>query len=149
MSNLKFIEDKDILKIGDDRRPRLAFPDFEGRKGIPSFVLCITPEKAEELAEAGYKVKHWENPNKEDDVVDQINIKMRFDNFPPKVYRMIEGSRTKQKIDADTLALLQRDYITKLECSITLSSFGGCYMDKGYFTIASNPLSKYEMDDEE
>lgn len=145
MARLYYVEDKDVLKR-ESGLPWMQFPDFGGKKGIPSFVLAITPEKAEELAEAGFNVKHYINRDK-DYEIDEINIKMRYDNYPPKIYKYLDGTRNRVKLDEETLGDLQNDLITKIECSLSLSSKGACYMDKGYFHIEQNPLSHYELDD--
>lgn len=145
MANRKYIEDKDVLKT-QNGAPWISFPDFIGKlEPIPSMVLCITPEKAEELLEAGYNVKHYVNTNK-DYEVDQIKIKMRYDNYPPKIYKYLEGTSRRVKLDEETLGDLQKEFITKIECAISLSTKGACYMENGYFYVEQNPLSHYEMD---
>lgn len=147
--NAIFITEKDILKR-QDGTPWIQFPDFTGERGKPSMVLCITPKMAEKLSDAGFRVKHYIHPTKEDYECDQINIMMSYKNVPPTISKKIDGTRKWVRLDEDTLGDLQKDYITKLECSVVLSKTGGIYMDQGFFVVEPDEFSHYyeEMEEE-
>lgn len=146
-----FIEDKDLLKR-QDGSPYIPFRDFAGKGNsnyaayYPNFTVCITPEKAEELADAGFRIKTYTDNDGND--IHQILIYVRFDNFPPKVVKVC--GRKKIMLDAESLVDLDRDELDKVELSISLSKGGACYLLSGYFTIAMDRLdSMYDFDDED
>ena len=152
MAKLKFIEDKDIVRRKNSLSPYIPFKDFGAtgeKSAYPNFTVCITDEKAEELAEAGYKIKDYVNDDGE--VFHQLRINARFDNIPPKVFEIREGRRKKEQLDEETIVDLQQMDIVMFEGSVSLyPKYGTCYLATGYFTVARNPIDdRYNFDDEE
>ena len=151
MARLKFIEDKDIIRRRNSLAPYIPFKDF-GATGefstYPNFTICVTDEKAEELIDAGYKIKDY--VNKDGDVFHQLKINARFDNIPPKVFEIPEGKRRKIQLDGESIVDLQNMDIVEFEGSVSLSKGGACYLASGYFTVARNPIDdKYSFDEED
>ena len=145
-----FIKDSDILTRQNGTK-MLLFRNFSCKDGkfkafYPNFNAVITPECAHRLADEGYNIKEYED--RDGNTMYRIKVNVRFDNFPPKVFKVC-GKR-KIRLDDETIADLDRDEIVKLDMMISLSSGGATYLSTGYFTIDEDEIDKlYEFDDED
>ena len=72
---------------------QIIFKNFSGeasaytREGDRKFDLVIDPEIVDGLIADGWNVKKWQNENMEEPLY-HLPVKVRFDNFPPKVYKL-------------------------------------------------------------
>lgn len=121
-------------------------PDNFNPKGtMGNFTVVLSDEKADELEAQGLNVKRREN--RDGDSEARLQIFVRFENFPPKVYRVVDG--TIVELDKDSIEVLDTDDIQ--EASLVISpysyDFNGrkgvkAYLSKGYFTIADDHYAK-------
>lgn len=151
MARIKFIEDKDIVRRSNSLNPYIPFKDFAAvgdKSSFPNFTVAVTEEKAEELIDAGYKIKEYRNDDGE--VFYQLRVNIRYNNFPPKIFKIPEGKKRKFAVDEDMIKDFQNDTIVSLDMSVSLSKGGACYISSGYFTVGRNPIDdKYDFDEED
>jgi len=147
-----FVKDSDILTRQNGTK-MLLFRNFSCKDGryksaYPNFNAVITDECAEKLRDEGFKVVDYPSRDDETVMMHRIKINARFDNYPPKVFKVL-GNR-KIRLDEETIADLDRDEIVKLDMTISKSSGGATYLSTAYFTIDEDEIDRlYNFDDGE
>ena len=130
---------------------KLIFRNFAGEeskfnsKGKRNFCVLLDPETAKELEEDGWNVK-WpparENGEERDPY---LQVKVSFDNFPPKV--IIVSSQGKTRLDADTINTL--DYASIETADVIIRPYNyevngkkgvSAYLKSLYVTIQEDEL---------
>lgn len=129
----------------------------EGKRYKPTYpemTVYISQEMADKLADEGFRVTSYVNDD--GDTKFKIVVKIRFDNFPPKVYKVVEGRRP-VRLDEGMLKDLDKEPLTKLDMTIRLSNGGATYISTAYFTVEEEEIDSlynwaeeddYEFDEE-
>lgn len=126
-------------------------PDQFNPKGqMGNFTLVLDEDKGRELEAAGLNIKWKDTPD--GDKEPRLKVFVRYENFPPHVYRVINGNI--KELDADSVALLDQDDIQDVDLVISPYSyeFNGrkgvkAYLSKGYFTIVEDPYMNKHKDE--
>lgn len=88
------------------------FRNFQGREGPynkpgdMSFCVVLDPDTAMKMLEDGWNVKYLK-PQEEDEGevgTPYINVAVKFDKYPPKVFMLTDTART--RLDGDTVTVL-------------------------------------------
>lgn len=143
---------------------RIFWRNFSGKgsqynsEGSRNFCMEIDPELAKRLKADGWNVK-YSKPNEEgDEPYPYIQVKIKYDPYPPKIYKVT--SRNKTLLDEDVIGDLDRDEIENVDIIISpyTWSVGGksgitAYVDKMYVTIHEDDFAKkyahFDNDEEE
>lgn len=145
-----FVKDEDVLTRQNGTK-LLLFRNFSCKDSqykalYPNFNAVVTEEMAHKLMDEGFNVKEYED--RDGNVMYRIKINCRFDNFPPKVYKVC-GKR-KIRLDEESIGDLDRDEIVRVDMTLSRSSGGATYLSTGYFTIDEDEIDKlYDFDDGE
>lgn len=140
---------------------KIIFRNFAGKeskynaKGKRNFCLLLDHEYAESLKEEGWNVKYLSPRDPEDDPQAYIQVAVTFDNFPPNIWLIAGGKKT--KLDEDTVASLDYAEIENVDLIIRpytweVNGKGGikAYLKNMYVTIVENEFEKKYRDlDEE
>ena len=138
---------------------KAVYPNFsmvekvtkEGKRykpNYPEMTVYISQEMADKLADEGFRVTSYVTD--EGDTRYKIVAKIRFDNFPPKVFKVI-GNRRPIRLDEEGLKDLDKELLTKLDMLISLSNGGATYVSTAYFTVEEeeiDALYNWEDDDD-
>lgn len=138
---------------------KAVYPNFsmvekvtkEGKRykpNYPEMTVYISQEMADKLADEGFRVTSYVTD--EGDTRYKILAKIRFDNFPPKVFKVI-GNRRPIRLDEEGLKDLDKELLTKLDMLISLSNGGATYVSTAYFTVEEeeiDALYNWEDDDD-
>ena len=143
-------ENRNVL-IGDDDIKTIIFRNFAGKPDdyhrdgqMPNFWVVLTDEKAHELEEQGFNIK-WK-ANRDGDNEGRLQIFVRFDPFPPKVYQITTGGTT--SLDQESIVAL--DFAELVKVDLVLSPYRyevngragvKAYLGKGYFTIQEDEFA--------
>lgn len=129
------------------------FRNFSGEKtmynakGNREFGIVLNPEQAAVLTNAGWNVRH-SKPNSDYDESEgryYITVRVRFDNFPPKV--VLIAGETRQILSEANIGLL--DSVAVIKADVVLSPYewsgeGGsgikAYLKTLYITIVQDEL---------
>lgn len=101
---------------------RLIYRNFEGRKdkfnkeGDRNFGVVIPQEEADKLVEEGWLVKCRPPREEGDPVLCFLQVSLRFDFFPPRIYMVT--SRGKTAMDEETCKLLDEADIENVDIVI-------------------------------
>lgn len=151
-----FVRDADI----DNKKNgyKAVYPNFsmvenvtkEGKRykpNYPEMTVYISPDMADKLADEGFRVTSY--VNNDGDTKYKIVVKIRFDNFPPKVFKVV-GNRRPERMDENSLKDLDKELLTKLDMTISLSNGGATYVSTAYFTVEEEEIdSLYNWADED
>lgn len=102
---------------------RIFFRNFEGKpdrfnkEGKRSFCVAIKdPDRAQQLAEAGWNVRIL-TPRDEDELpLHYIQVAVSYENIPPKIYMVTKKKRT--LLDEETVGQLDYAEITNVDLTI-------------------------------
>lgn len=130
---------------------RLIFRNFSGEeskfnaKGKRNFCVLLDPKFAKKLEKDGWNIK-WPPVREDGEERDPyIQVKVSFDNFPPKV--VIISSQGKSKLDADTVGTL--DYAAIETADVIIRPYNyevngkkgvAAYLKSLYVTIQEDEL---------
>ena len=148
MNNVR--ENNNVL-ISDNDIKTILFRNFAGKPDdyhkngqTPNFWVVLEDEKAKELEAQGFNVR-WK-PNRDGDDEARLQIFVRFEPFPPKVFQITSGGST--LLDEDSIAAL--DYAELVKVDLVLAPYRyevngrkgvKAYLGKGYFTIQEDEFS--------
>lgn len=103
---------------------QIIFCNFSGKKtefnplGKRSFHVVIEdPDLIERLQADGWNVRlRDKNPNFEP--ITTLEVNLRFDKFPPKIYQIVDGSRKPVQLDESNIGNLDYAKITNVDLTI-------------------------------
>jgi hypothetical protein len=151
---------------------RLLFRNFKGAKGKfnkageRSFSCILEEGQAQELIDAGWKVK-WLKPREEDDVPTPfLSVKVNFEGKrPPRIVLITSKNRT--TLDEDTVALVDlanianvdlivNPYHWKVEDDTGINAYLKTmfivieedYLDRKYADLAESSVAEYDIEEE-
>lgn len=139
---------RETVSIDSKDMTAILFRNFAGKpdnfnpKGaMPNFTVCLSTEKAKQLEAEGLDIKWRQSPD--GDEQGRLKVFVRFENFPPKVFRITKKSTV--ELNDQTVALLDNDEIEDADLIISpyRYDFNGrkgtkAYLSRGYFTIAED-----------
>lgn len=139
---------------------KLIFRNFAGKEsqynssGRRNFCIVLTPDMADKLVEEGLNVKTKAPRDPEDNPLLFIQVSVRYENFPPKIFTVTK--RNKILLTEETVGIL--DYAEIDNVDVTLNahywevngkSGYKAYVKSMYVTIAEDPLAaKYDYAEE-
>lgn len=139
---------------------RIIFRNFAGKeskynaKGKRNFCLLLDHEYAEGLKEEGWNVKYLTPRYPEDEPQAYIQVSVTFDNFPPNIWLIAGGKKT--KLDEDTVSSLDYAEIENVDLIVRpytweVNDKGGvkAYLKNMYVTIVENEFEKKYRDFDE
>lgn len=140
---------------------RIMFKNFSGRAddfnpsgGRRSFCLVLSPEQADELVKDGWNIKVLEPRNDEELPLPYIQVKVRYDNYPPHIY--IVTKKNKTLLTEETIMTLDYAEIANIDIVVTGSNYnvGGksgisAYVKNMYVTVVEDEFAdKYKFEEE-
>lgn len=149
------IFDKDILNRTDGTK-FLLFKNFGNKDNgnfksdYPNFNIVITDECADYLSELGFNVIDYKD--RDDNVMHRLPIKVRFDNFPPTIYKKCGNKLI--EVTEETLYKLDGDELICIDLWVNRSAKGATYLSKGIFEIEEDDFyaivhgNGYSFDDD-
>lgn len=137
---------------------QLKWPNFSGRPtdfkpqgGVRSVnVVLEDDEMTQKLIDDGWNVKIKAPREEGDEPLKYLEVFIRFDNFPPKVYMV--SSRNKVELDEDTIGDLDNYEIESADLIINPYNWEAngktgikAYLKTGYFNIVEDRFAaKYD-----
>lgn len=142
---------------------KIIFRNFAGKpskfnaEGKRNFCLLIDDESANKFKLDGWNVKYLNPRDPDDKPQPYIQVSVAFDNFPPNIYLISGGKKT--KLNEDTVSVLDYAEIENVDLIIRpynweVSGKSGikAYVKNMYVTIVENEFEKkyrdFESEDE-
>lgn len=137
---------------------RIIFRNFAGKpskfnaEGKRNFCLLIDDGSAEKLKEDGWNIKYLNPRDPDDSPQPYLQVSVAFDNFPPNIYLISGGKKTKLDEDSvsvldyaeiETVDLIVRPYNWELPSG---KSGVKAYVKNMYVTIVENEFEKKYRD---
>lgn len=139
---------------------RIIFRNFAGKEskfnpqGKRNFCLLINDEQAEKFKQDGWNVKYLNPRDPNDSPQPYIQVAVAFENFPPNVFLIAGGKKT--RLDEDSISSLDYAEIENVDLIINpshweVSGKSGikAYLKNMYVTIVENEFEKKYRDLEE
>ena len=139
---------------------RIIFRNFAGKEGKfnpagkRSFCLLLDAETAERLEDQGWNVKTLAPRDPDDDPQPYLQVAVQFGNYPPNIYLISGGKKT--KLDEDSVSILDYAEIENVDLIINpsrweVSGKSGvkAYLKTLYVTIVENEFEKKYRDMDE
>lgn len=136
---------------------RIIFRNFAGKEakfnpaGRRNFCLLLDNENAAIMKEQGWNVKTLAPRDPDAEPQPYIQVKVVFDNFPPNIWLISGGNKT--RLDEDTVDSLDYAEIENVDLIVTpyvwdMSGKTGvaAYLKTMYVTIAENEFEKKYRD---
>lgn len=138
----------------------IMFRNFSGkqteynRKGDRNFCVLLDSVTADQLLADGWNIKSLKKKNEDDEQRYYVQVTVRYDNFPPRIYMYV--GRKKTLLDEETVGLLDKAELSNVDLVISPSNWnvnGGsgvkAYVKTMHATIAEDVFaSKYDYDDD-
>lgn len=139
----------------------IIFRNFAGKEGKfnpagrRNFCVLLDDEHAQVLNDQGWNVKMLTPRDPEEEPQPYLQVKVTFDNFPPNIWLVSGGKKT--RLDEDTVSILDYAEIENVDLIITpyawsISGRNGvtAYLKTMYVTIVENEFEKKyrDMDDD-
>lgn len=139
----------------------LIFRNFSGKpseynkNGDRITGVIIPPELVNELVDEGWNVKQTKPRDPQDEPLYYMNVRCRFDNFPPKVYLCTQ--RKKTKLDEETIDQIDYSEIDFVDIEISpydyttpMGSGRTAYIKTMYVNVIEDAFAeKYDYGDVE
>ena len=144
---------------------RIIFRNFAGKstkfnpEGKRNFCLIVDNDVAENLKDIGWNIKYLNPREPDDDPQAYLQVSVAFENFPPNVFLISGGKKT--KLSDETINVLDYAEIENVDLIIRPyqwelpSGKSGikAYLKNMYVTIVENEFEKkyrdLEMDDDD
>ena len=121
MSNFKHRPEN--LVMNDVEGKYMLFKNFSGEKsdfnldGKRSFSIILDEDYARELEEQGWNIKWPKVQDEENPRKPRLEVFIRFDVIPPKIWMINSGSKI--KLDEESIAELDYSYIERFDIVIS------------------------------
>lgn len=138
---------------------RLIFRNFSGREGPynrpgdASFCVILDPDTAMKMLEDGWNVKYLKPQEEGEEGAPYINVAVKFDKYPPKVFMITDTARTRLDVDSvivlDWADIRAADLIARGSDWATGDKSGTkAYLQSLFVTIEEDALEKkYAIND--
>lgn len=136
---------------------QLIFKNFSGTKGrfnpegLRNFCVLLDSDVAKELKDDGWNVKYLRPREEGDEEQAYLQVKVRFDNRPPKI--IIVSSTGKSQINEDEVNILDWAEIENIDLNINPYKWERngdsgitAYLKSMFVTIEQDPLEEKYID---